>query len=404
MGTHTVEMSEKEREGILATAREVAAELHRNGAEYDAKNSFPYDIIPIFKETGLVALPVSKEYGGLGGDILTVSQVVTELAKGDPPCALALNMHYVLAGMLAQVMDEPARQVWLPKVAVERKVMCGPFSEGRAGISGLADTAAIPKPDGGWSVTGKKNWGTLSQGADIVIFNATITDSHGNLPTDPMERFVKERVFIVDVDTPGISIKETWDAMGMRATGTQTVIFEDVAVPADANLGDFRQTLLAHFEWAVMGFAGVYYGLALKAYGEALQVARTKQLGATQFGPDVSLKDVGHVQSGLGQMQVINETTQRVIDATGRRLLDGRDAEWDPMARVPMIEVAKIVATENALRIVDTAMRIVGGSSYRRGHTLERLYRDARSGLFHPLTTEQTHEVLGKHSLGLLPG
>jgi alkylation response protein AidB-like acyl-CoA dehydrogenase len=401
MGTHVVEMSEKEQQRAIHIARELASEFARVGPACDEKNTFPHELVSTFQESGLVGLPVSKQYGGLGGDIWTVVRVMTELAKGDGACALAFNMHYVMAGILAPVMKPEVQEYWMRQIAEERKIICGPFSEARAGTVGLADTVAIPT-DGGWRVTGKKNWGTLSQGADIVGFNATITDRDGNLPSELADRLALERVFVIPMDTPGISIKETWDVMGMRATGTQTVVFDDVFVPTDADLCSFRLDLLGHYEWAAMLFSGVYYGMALRAFEETQAILCKKNLGATMAGLNVIPKHEGYVQLALGEMLMMNETTDRVIEATARRLLEGRDAEWNPLIRVPMIDIAKVVSTENVIKVVDAGMRTVGGSSYRRGHPLERLYRDARSGLFHQITTELALDLFGKFSLGLI--
>jgi alkylation response protein AidB-like acyl-CoA dehydrogenase len=103
----------------------------------------------------------------------------------------------------------------------------------------------------------------------------------------------------------------------------------------------------------------------------------------------------------MGRMKAINETSARVLDATAQMLIDGEYDEMDVMERLASIDVVKIVATENAIDVIDQGMRLVGGQSFRRGHVLERLYRDARSGPFHPLTTDQEHDLLGKIELGL---
>jgi alkylation response protein AidB-like acyl-CoA dehydrogenase len=102
---------------------------------------------------------------------------------------------------------------------------------------------------------------------------------------------------------------------------------------------------------------------------------------------------------GLGEMKLLIETAASVIAFTARRLNDGDEISSDPSARLAALEIPKVIATENAMKIVDIAMRLVGGGSYRRGHVLERLYRDSRSGPFHPLTTDQTFELLGQVAL-----
>lgn len=402
MGKHKVEMSAREQADAIRIARELAHEFAKIGPEADARNDFPMELKPLFKQSGLVGLNISKEYGGMGGDIWTNTQISRELAKGDPACALAFNMHFTMTGIFAGLLSEEARSYWLPHIAGEEKIVCGPFSEERAGLTGLADTVAVPTADGGWSCSGRKFWGTLCEAADIVAFNATVTDDDGLLPDDFSEHASKECVFILRMDNPGIRIEKTWDALGMRATGTHSVIFEDAEAGAGTLAGNFRGGLFGEFEWAAMTFSGVYLGLIEKAYDETVAVLRKKTLGATQEGSDVALKGLGYVQSGLGKMLVDKEACARTIEATCKMLLEGRDAEWDPVQRVPLLDVAKVEVTERASEIVSAGMRLIGGSAFRRGHTLERLYRDARSGPFHPLTTDQVYDFLGRSELGLM--
>jgi alkylation response protein AidB-like acyl-CoA dehydrogenase len=177
--------------------------------------------------------------------------------------------------------------------------------------------------------------------------------------------------------------------------------FDDAVVPGDALIGDMRGGLIAEFEWAAMLFGGVYLGLTDKAYEATRRILLEKSLGATMGGADVALREVGFVQHGLGEMLVKRETSARVLEMTCKMLIDARDGEWSPIARPGMIDVVKAVTTQNALAVATAGMRLVGGSTFRRGHVLERLYRDSRSGPFQPMTTDQTYDHLGKFELGL---
>jgi alkylation response protein AidB-like acyl-CoA dehydrogenase len=101
-------------------------------------------------------------------------------------------------------------------------------------------------------------------------------------------------------------------------------------------------------------------------------------------------------------MKVKCEISARVLEQTCTILRDARDAEWSPLARPGLIDVVKVVTTGNAQFVTNSGMRLIGGSTFRRGHVLERLYRDARSGQFQPLTTDATYDHLGKFELGLI--
>jgi alkylation response protein AidB-like acyl-CoA dehydrogenase len=401
VGKHVVEMSEQEQEAAVNTARELAPEFDKLGEEADAKNEFPFSLVPLYKEAKLPGLGVPKKYGGGGADIWTLTRVSNELAKGDPAIALAFNMHQVMVGILKGLMSEKQMEEWMGRIAAEQLLLCGAFSEERAGFSGLADMTAKPAGDG-YSITGRKVWATLSEAADLATFNATLVNEDGSLPEDLNERIAREKVFICEKNIPGIEIIRTWDTHGMRATGTQTMAFDDARVPEDALVGDMRGGLIAEFEWAALLFGGVYLGLTEKAFQVTRDELLKKSLGATMAGSDVPLREIGFVQHGLGEMKVKVEQSRRVLEMTAKMLIEARDAEWHPMARPGLIDVVKATTTQNAHFVANAGMRLVGGSTFRRGHVLERLYRDSRSGPFQPMTTDQTYDHLGKFELGLM--
>jgi alkylation response protein AidB-like acyl-CoA dehydrogenase len=395
------EMTKDESLKAIETARQVGLEFDRVGAKHDRENTFPDQLVPIFKRSGLAALNIPKRFGGLGADIWTTARCVQELAKGDASCALAFNMHIGVVGFFMGMWSEEVQQRFFPNVAKDQALFDGAYSEARAGVIGLPDTVAVPA-DGGYRVSGKKTWGTLSLAADYHTFNVTITDKDGSVPDDPDVRLSREVMMICRSDADGVRVEKTWDAMGMRATGTNTVVFDNLFVPTkDLVSTDFRPKLFANLEWQTLTFASVYYGLAVRAYDETVAILRKKSSGPVQGAKDVQARSIGYVQRDLGELCVLNETTAATIADTAHALLDGRDQRWGPIQRLGMLEVPKVVATENAIRVVQNAMRLVGGGSFLRGHILERLYRDARSGPFHPLTSDQTFEYLGKAALGL---
>lgn len=404
MGKHRIDMTEAEREDAIAVARALAADFDRVGPGCDERNEFCFELVEPFRESGLVEIAVPKQYGGGGADIWTVAQISRELAKGDPACALAFNMHQTMVGVFRGLLSDEAKERWFTRIAAERLIVCGPFSEERAGFMGLSDTTAARATDGTWMIDGSKTWATLSQAADLIAFNATVATEPHVLPRGHDARREAESVFIVDMRTPGISIKETWDTLGMRATGTQTVVFDGVRAPGDAEVGDFRGGLMDEFEWAALSFTGCYVGLQEKAYAHARDTLRRKSLGAVMESPDQALRDLGHVQWGLGEMRHKCHVSALVLDATAQLLFDGRDEGLSTLERVALVDAAKVQATEHAIEVCDRGMRLIGGSTFRRGSTLERLYRDARSGPFHPLTTDQEFNLLGQLDLGLVDG
>jgi alkylation response protein AidB-like acyl-CoA dehydrogenase len=394
-------MTPEEQERAVAIAQEVAKEFDKAGADHDRDNTYVADMVKVFRDSGLPALCVPKRFGGWGADIWTTARCVQALAYGDPSTALTVNMHLGVIGFFRGMWSEDAQARYFPGVAKQGHLFDGAYSEQRAGVIGLADTLAIPAA-GGHRLSGRKTWATLCLSADFHTVNATVTDPDGRVPDDPTERAQREMMFVIPKDAKGVRIDKTWDTMGMRATGTETVVLEDVFVPdADLVAREFRAPLFANLEWQTVTFASVYLGLMRRAYDETKQILRTKHSGPVLGAADTAARDSGFVQVGLGGLRVMLEATADTVENTARVLLEGRDAEWGPVLRLGMLEVPKVTATENAIALTHAAGRLVGGMSYRRGHILERLYRDARSGPFHPLTTDQTYEYVGRAELGL---
>lgn len=401
------QMTEAEFEAAFAKATELSDYFREIGPEHDRKNTFAKSTIPKFKKSGLVALNVPKEYGGLGANILQTSKIVSELSRGDSAITLAYNMHYIMIGITMGLMSETQNKEWLGRVA-DGDIMFGPFSEQRAGFSGLADMTAVPQPEGGWRLYGKKVWGTLCEAADIVTTNATITDADGNLPDTFEERVEKESFFIADfkVDAngqgDGIRIEKTWDALGMHATGTQTIHFEGFYVPADGFICEWRSGAFGVLEWASLMFASIYLGMQYRVLEESRAVLSKKTLGAT-FGAiaaaETKVANLGGIIDGIGDMASRVELSRRVVYRTCQELIDGDDDNWPVELRFPYIGLAKTFTAENVMHMTKRAMSMVGGSSFKKGAIFERLYRDSAASMFQPLNADQSCTYIGEYLL-----
>lgn len=401
---HTPEITDAEREEVLGAARELGREFAKLGRDCDERNRFPTETVALYKASGVAKAAVPRRFGGLGADIWTTALIGRELAKGDPAIALSYNMHQSMVGIFrgTPALDEPARERLFRQVVDEDKLLCGPFSEARAGLTGLADTVAVPAPGGGWHISGKKNWSTLIEGADLISLNATITDADGELPDDFREHAAREATFIIPADGAGISIERTWDTMGMRATGSQTLVLDGAYAAPEAYGGNFRQGLIGEAEWAAILFGGVYLGLAEKAYAEALAMLKKKHLGATAGSQDTDVKTIGYVQHALGRMFYEIQVAERTLETTARMAIEARPLPDSATVRKGIWDVAKVSTTETAISVTDQALRLVGGQAFRRGNTIERLFRDARAGVLHSFGTDQLFDFLGRYEVGLL--
>ena len=400
-------LTDDEFEPYFAKAQEVSQFFREIGPQYDVENTFAYPSIEVFKKSGLGALPVPKAFGGAGANILQVSKVVSELSRGDSAITLAYNMHYIMVGIAGNLMTEEQNRYWLGRVA-EGELMFGPFSEQRAGFSGLADMKAVPQAGGGWKIFGKKTWGTLCEAADIITTNATETDADGNLPDTFEGRIAAEKLFIGEFKVDengvgdGVKIVKTWDALGMHATGTQTIVFDGYFVPEDGFVAPWRAGAFGVLEWASLMFASIYLGMQQRILEESLAVLSKKHLGAT-FGAivaaDTEVKSVGHIIDGIGDMASRVEMSRRVLYQTCQEQIEGKDKLWAPELRFPYLGLAKTFVADNVMHMSRHAMSLVGGSSFRKGTIFERLYRDSAASMFQPLNGDQTRTYVGEFLL-----
>ena len=404
---YVADMPEEEFEVAFSKAQELSAKFREWGPQCDRDNSFCYESIQAFKDSGLGALNIPKAYGGMGANILQTSKVISELSRGDSAITLAYNMHWLMVGMAGVNMNGDQQKQWFTRM-VDGDILFGAFSEARAGFSGLSDVKAVPQPDGGWKLYGKKTWGTLSEAADILSTAATITDADGNIPEDFEARVVAESLFIADFPLDennvgdGIRIEKTWDALGMHATGTQTIVYDGFFIPESGYIGEWRAGAFASLEWASLTFASIYLGMQYRILEEARAVLSKKTLGAT-FGAivaaDTKVAGIGHVVDGIGDLAIRNEISRRTLWETCQTLIDGRDDEWPIELRVPYIGVAKICVADNVMQMAKDAMSMVGGSAFRRGAIFERFYRDAAASMYQPLNTAQSRTYIGEYLL-----
>ncbi|CAN5318778.1 acyl-CoA dehydrogenase family protein [soil metagenome] len=401
------DMTDEEFEPYFAKAQEVSKYFREIGPKYDVENTFAYPSIDAFKKSGLGALQVPRAFGGPGGNILQVSKVVSEMSQGDSAITLAYNMHYIMVGIAGSLMSDEQNKYWLGRV-VDGDLMFGPFSEQRAGFSGLADMKAIPQAGGGWKIFGKKTWGTLCEAADIITTNATETDAEGNLPDTFDGRVAAEKLFIGEFKVDengvgdGIRIDKTWDALGMHATGTQTIVFDGYFVPEEGFVSHWRTGAFGTLQWASLMFASIYLGMQQRILEETVKALAKKHLGAT-FGAivaaDTEVKSVGHVIDGIGDMASRVEMSRRVLYETCQELIDGKDGLWAPELRFPYIGMAKTFVADNVMHMSRHAMSMIGGGSFRKGTIFERLYRDSAASMFQPLNADQTRTYVGQFLL-----
>jgi alkylation response protein AidB-like acyl-CoA dehydrogenase len=258
----------------------------------------------------------------------------------------------------------------------------------------FSSTTKAERVDGGYTFTGRKSFGSLTPvWTRLGLHGMDVSDSaHPKVVHGFLSR-----------GTEGVTIRETWDVMGMRATRSDDTILDQVFVPdshiarvCPPGLAGADFFILAIFAWALGGFSNVYYGLAQRMTELAVEhVKKQSSLELTRskaYHPEV--------QRGIAEMVMELEAIGAQIESVTGDWARGVDhgPSW-PLKLIAM----KYRAVEGAWRIADTALDASGGFGMFKKSEMERLFRDARCGRFHPANSALAHELVGKMALGIDP-
>jgi alkylation response protein AidB-like acyl-CoA dehydrogenase len=389
-------MSDKQKE-LVELAGRLADEIAARAAQHDRENSFPFENVETLKKSGYTALVVPERHGGLGADLLDFVMCQERLAQGCSATALAINMHLFGIGSMverAAAQGRPEQGLFLDLIGKQRKIIGGGLSEPEGGGDwGLFATRAHRDGEA-YVLNGRKVFTSLSPVIDYFMVMATV-ESEGQLCS---------ATFAVGRTTPGLQLVESWDAMGMRATASHDLILKDVRVPAAAMadprpVGPLGTEAISLFAWFELSIAAVYTGVATAALNFTRDFAQ-------RYKPFTLERPIGYlpgVQFAMADAQVLLAQSRALNLATARDYVEHR--EWfageEGLGRVI---TAKYAAVNNAIRIVDYCMEIAGAHGFLRRNPLERLFRDVRAGLNHPLSNARAREFIGKTALGIALG
>jgi alkylation response protein AidB-like acyl-CoA dehydrogenase len=358
---------------------------------YDAENKFFAEDFAELKEAGYLNGPVPKELGGGGLTLAQSCAAQSRLAYAAPATALGLNMHIYWVGVAADLWRAGDKSLeWILRDCIAGEVFAAGHSERGNDLPVFLSTTTAKKVDGGYRVSGHKMFGSLTPVWTRFGIHAMDADAEGGPKI--IHGFIPR-------DAEGYTIKETWDVMGMRATKSDDTILDDLFIPDDrvgriVPAGEGDAFVLSLFAWALLGFASVYVGVARRAIDLVLPVVQ----GKTSLAVTRSMAYHPEVQHNVAQMVLANESIAPYVEKTS--------ADWTNGVDHGEVWPSKIVATkyhavETCWKVVDMAMDVSGGNGMFRGNELERLFRDARCGRFHPATSNLTHEIVAKTALGI---
>ena len=362
---------------------------------YDAENRFFHEDFEELRGAGYLTMAVPKDLGGLGMSLAEVCREQRHLAYYAPATALATNMHLYWTGVAADLRRAGDNSLeWLLKEAANGAVFAAGHAESGNDIPVLFSTTKAERVDGGYRFTGRKSFGSLTP-----VW--TYLGLHGMDTSDPGAPKVVHA--FLPRDTQGVSIVETWDVLGMRATRSDDTVLDGafvpdkyvarVVAPGAAGLDLF---VLAIFAWALVGFGNIYYGLARRALDLTIESVKNK----SSIALSRSMAYHAGVQHNIADMVMELEAIGPHLEAVARDWSDG--VEYGPQW-VTKIVAAKYRAVEGSWRVVDLALDLAGGFGIFKQSAIERLFRDARLGRLHPTNAMLTREFVAKLTLGIDP-
>lgn len=375
---------------FIDLAATLADEFAPRAAQYDETASFPYENYARLKESGYTILTIPEELGGLGASILERIKAQERLAQGCGATALAINMHLNVLGLTIDTWRRakaPNVEALLRKVARERLIVGGSASEPDNAVPVMRPRATAQRMDGGWRVNGRKIFGTQSVALDFYFTEATCDNGSD-----------KETIitFLIPRSTPGLIIKDDWHTMGMRSTASNSTELKDAFVPESSVILErpvfTRGGVTSTFLRAPFTIAAPYIGIAVAARNFVVDFMRDRP----RFPLKNPMSHLPSVYNKVGEMDMLIESARAVMWKAAAEADQEEPRTW---ARKSV--AARMVAMENSVRVVDLALRAVGGASYFKRLPLERYFRDVRAGLYHPFDSDETLEFLGKSAFGI---
>jgi len=384
---------------LLERARAHAADFAKRADQHDRENSFPHENYEAMKESGYAHMTMPEEYGGEGVNLLELCACQEQLAQGCAGTAIGVNMHiFGIGSRLHDLQREaPERraqgEAMMKMLAQSKSILCGSFSEtGTPGAYMLPQTTAR-KAENGWVVNGRKAYVSNVPAADVVGALVRVEDDASGEPRVTM--------LMIPKDTPGVTCggEESWDVIGVRASGSWDVEFKDVFVPEEsmpppqpstavfANMSSFGP-------WFNITISAVYLGVAQAA----IDLIKTYMKERTPPTEERPLSHMPGLQFQLAEMVALTETSRALIRVSAE---DWMARPWEVPEAMSKGALCKYVATNNHMKVLEIAMDIAGGPGIFRRVGLERLFRDARAGKAHPPADMMALESIAKYHLGI---
>ncbi|PSP72779.1 acyl-CoA dehydrogenase [Halobacteriales archaeon QS_3_64_16] len=369
-----------EQRAIRDLVREVAREEIRPGAaEADRKGEFPEDAWEALAEIDFTGLTTPDAYGGFDADRLTYSVVNEELAHGSLAVATALSVHCLATACIAEFGSEAQRERWLPAMSEGRPVGAFALSEPHAGSNPAGMSTEARREGQQYVLNGDKQWITNGSRAGVAILFAKTDRQDPNSITQ----------FLVPMDTRGVEVGKKEEKLGLRASDTTSLTFDNAWIPAENRLTEEGRGLAAALSILTggrIGIASQAVGVSQAALDAAVEYAGDRE----QF--DQPIADFQAIRHKVAEMHTRTQSARLLTRDAARKDDAGEDIRTEA-------SMAKYAASETAVDVANEAIQIHGGYGYTTDFPVERFYRDAKITTIYEGTTQVQKDVIGRELL-----
>ncbi len=375
------QLSEEERL-FYSTVRQFAEEtITPLVRKMDDEQQFASGLVDQLFAMGLMGIEIPEQHGGAGGTFFDAVLAIEAISTVDPAVAVLMDVHNTLViNALRKWGAEAQHDRWLPRLAVDI-VGAYALSEAGSGSDAFSLQTRAQKADQGYRLTGRKLWISNAREAGLFLVFATL---------DPAAGYRGVTAFLVERDAPGFAIGRKEDKLGIRASSTCELIFDDCLIPESNILGQPGKGYKIAIETLNEGRIGIgaqMLGLAEGAWGHAVRYAKERR----QFGKPIA--EFQAVQFALAQMATEIEAV-RLMVYNAARLKDARQPYLREAA------MAKLFASQVAERVASQCVDIFGGNGFVRDYPAEKYYRDAKIGKIYEGTSNIQLATIAKQVLG----
>lgn len=374
----------EEQEMIQDAVRKFArAKILPNAREWERAEAFPRSLISEMGKLGYLGVPIPEEYGGAGLDYISEAIVFEEVGYADSSVRTTLSVQMSLVELtILKWGTEEQKQAYLPKLCSGEWIGCFGLTEPDAGSdAGNVQTTAVRKGDD-WVLNGQKVWISNGTMADVAIVFAQ---------TDPGSKSRGMVGFIMETDRPGYSTRKMTGKLGLQASDTGEIFFDNVVVPDSARLGEVGEG----FKIAMSALDNGRYGVASGCVGTAQHALDASvRYAKERIAFNRPIAGFQMVQDMLAQMRVNVEAARLLVYQAGWVKNKGE------RSTIP-VSIAKYYATEIVKQNADMAIQVHGGYGYSDEYIPEKLWRDSRVASLYEGTSQIQKLIIGRDLTGI---